>query len=369
MEKGRISLRQFLVMVFLFTLGDAILVLPAAVIYPAKQDAWISGLISLVVGAGIIFLFYKVGNTYPEKSFVEIMEAILGKWFGKVVAIAFIAYTLLSVGVLLRELGAFFLTHYLKGTPMQVVMALFIITVALAVRLGVEIVGRSAEIFLPWVLATILISVTLLLGKIDIKEMFPIYENGPKPILKGSIQFIAFPFLEIVPLLMFKQFVTDQKLKYKHLFFASFLGGFVLFVATFMAIVILGPYNGGNVLYPTLKLAQEIKVGAFIQRMDILVATFWLFTIFFKMTFYLYATTMGISQIFKVKEFRFIVFPLAFLAIPVALNSARDIVDLNEKLIQIWPFFDFTIGLVIPLFLLIVWKIKQKRKKQTVITQ
>lgn len=356
-------------MVFLFTLGDAILVLPATVIYPAKQDAWISGLFSLVVGSGIIYLFYKIGNTYPDKSFVQIIEAILGKWFGKAIVLVFIFYTFLSTGILLRELGAFLLTHYLKGTPMQVVMALFIITVALAVRLGVEIIGRTAEIFLPWVIATILISVTLLLGQIEIKEMFPIYENGPKPILLGSLQFIAFPFLEIVPLLMFKQFVSDQKLKYKHLFWASFLGGFVLFVATFMAIVILGPYNAGNVLYPTLKLAQEIKVGSFIQRMDILVATFWLFTIFFKTSFYLYATTIGISQVCKMKEFRFIVFPLAFLAVPVALNCARDIVDLNEKLVRIWPFFDYTVGLFIPLLLYLVWMIKQKRKKQPIISQ
>ncbi|MDP4170741.1 MAG: endospore germination permease, partial [Bacillota bacterium] len=348
MDKGRISLKQLSLMIFMFTLGDSILVLPSGVIFSARQDAWISGLISLVVGSMIMFLYYRVYMIDSNRTFLDNCRNVMGKWLGGTISIIYIFYCYISVALLMRELGAFFLTHFLIRTPMQIIMGLFILTVALAVRIGVVSIARASEIFIPVVLLLLSFLFFMLIYKINLKEFFPIWENGSKSILRGSIPFSAFAYMEIVSIIIFFSLVKDEKITFKKIWIPSLLGGAVLVIATCYCITVLGVDEAANSLYPTLKLGQKIKIGVFFQRLDIIVAILWLLTMFFKTVFYYYFTIQGTGMLFKLKEPNYLIFPLAFLAIPLGLNVAENIVDLNYELVNIWPFFDFTVSIIIP---------------------
>lgn len=54
LENGKISIRQFTILVILFTVGGSILIVPSGLASEAKQDGWIAGLLALGIGLLII---------------------------------------------------------------------------------------------------------------------------------------------------------------------------------------------------------------------------------------------------------------------------------------------------------------------------
>jgi hypothetical protein len=55
LEKGKISSGEFLILVIIFTIGGSILNVPALLVNLAKQDAWISYIITTLVSCPIPF--------------------------------------------------------------------------------------------------------------------------------------------------------------------------------------------------------------------------------------------------------------------------------------------------------------------------
>lgn len=127
LEKGKISSGEFLILVIIFTIGGSILNVPALLVNLAKQDAWISYLITTLVSLCFVFLYNKLASIYPSKTYVELNEKILGKWVGKVSALLFLFYILYLLSALLYEIGSFSTTQILVGTPIEIYYGSFFI--------------------------------------------------------------------------------------------------------------------------------------------------------------------------------------------------------------------------------------------------
>lgn len=81
----------------------------------------------------------------------------------------------------------------------------------MATRLGIEVIGRTGEIFTPMVIILFLILTVAIIPQMEIVRMLPILEDGIKPVLRGSISISAYTFLEPVVFLMFLPYVNQQK--------------------------------------------------------------------------------------------------------------------------------------------------------------
>lgn len=75
------------------------------------------------------------------------------------------SFVFLLASFLLRVVGTFMTTHIMPETPIEVIHIVFISVVILAVRLGLENIGRASEIFLPWVMILFLLLVGFLVNR------------------------------------------------------------------------------------------------------------------------------------------------------------------------------------------------------------
>ncbi|WP_375540540.1 GerAB/ArcD/ProY family transporter [Peribacillus simplex] len=132
-----------------------------------------------------IFLYNKLASIYPSKTYVEVNEKILGKWVGKISALLFLFYILYLLSALLYEIGSFSTTQILVGTPIEMIM----------VRLGLEVISRTALIFFPWIIFMLFMLFSLLISDIKLEHIQPIFEVGMKPIIKGSYHTLALPYV------------------------------------------------------------------------------------------------------------------------------------------------------------------------------
>ncbi len=74
LEGEIISARQFTIIVFLFSIGTTILIIPATMANAVKQDAWISAIIGVILSLLLVKLFISLGNRTPNLTFIEANE-------------------------------------------------------------------------------------------------------------------------------------------------------------------------------------------------------------------------------------------------------------------------------------------------------
>ncbi|TNJ60309.1 spore gernimation protein [Paenibacillus hemerocallicola] len=351
-EQGKIAPRQFTILVIMFIIGSSILLVPAALGAQAKQDAWISAILGVAVGLGIIVLLAAAGSRLPSASLTESLKGLLGKWLGTVVAIFFVIHAFLLSVFMLRYIGDFMATQIMPETPVEAIHIVFIILVIMAAKHGLETFTRSAEIFLPWVLIFLFILTLFVLPQMKLDNLLPIMHNGFAPVLKGSLPLIGIPYLELVLLLMVYPHVDDPSKRTRAFLLGGTIGGILIILITVLTLSVLGPYLTVRNIYPSFALTKKINIGSFLQRIEALLAITWFLTIYFKTTVTFYVTAVGIAQIFKLKRYQSVLAPLGFLAAIYALIVYPDIVYGIRFAGTIWTPYAAVFGLLLPLVLL-----------------
>lgn len=358
LENGKVSVTQFTVLVLIFTIGSSILVAPSGLASGAKQDAWISAIIGVGIGLLFILLYNALGRLFPNKTLVEYSELLLGKWIGKLVSLSFVSYFFILASLLLREIGDFMTTQIMPETPIQWIHILFLVVVIMGTRLGLETIIRATEIFFPWVITLFFLLIVFVFPEMEFTRILPVMENGLKPVLQASFGFLGLPFLELVVFLMIFPYVNDPKKAGKAFFLGTFIGGLSLIILTIATILILGFDLTERNAYPSYILGKKVNIGIFLQRIEVIVAIIWFITIYFKLTVCFYASVLGVAQILKLNEYRFLVLPVGMILIILSLVSVPDITYFNEFVKEIWTPYSLTYGLFLPVLMLIVAKFK-----------
>ncbi|UPW81365.1 endospore germination permease [Lysinibacillus sp. Ag94] len=360
MEKEIISSRQFMIITLLFSIGTAILIIPASVTSEAKQDAWIAAIIGVVISLPIVKLFVALGNRTPTLTFVEANEKILGRFFGKFTAIGFIIICLLSAGELLYFIGIFMKTEIMPETPTMAFAFMFSIIIIYAAFLGIEVFARSAEILCPIFILIFIFFVICISPSIQIENIQPIMETPKRSLFFSIIRFISlFSFPLVVLLMIFPSAVNVQKSAQKGFYIGAILGGIVLITIITLSILVLGPANTASRTFPSYSLAQRISIGDFLQRIEVIMATMWVISIYIRTFMYFYASVIGISQIFNIKNHRPLIFPLGMIILGLSQIVHPNIIHSDIYNRDIWPIFSFVLMILLPLVLLLVTIIRK----------
>lgn len=358
--KEIINIRQFTILVFLVTTGDAILILPNLVVRLANQDAWISATLGLFFGLLIVQLFVVVWQINPRLSLIQSYNKVLGKWIGPLFSSFFLIFLFQSASTHLMEFGDFMTTLTLFNTPIQVIHFMFLCIIIYGIRLGLEPIARSAELFFPLVCLFLCIFIFFSLPNIDPILIKPILENSAKKIIYGTLISTAFPFMELVVFLMILPYINQPKEVNKNFLIGTLIGGIILIIIVTLCILILGPDSTKNHLYPTFSLARIIEIGEFIQRIEGILSIIWMITVYFKITLYVYALHIGLVHLFKLESYRVLTLPIGMIMLAAAFNTAPNTIYYMDVIANYWPFYDITVAIIMPLILLIVFKLRKR---------
>ncbi|WLR50538.1 endospore germination permease [Bacillus tianshenii] len=363
-ENGKISARQFMYLVILFTIGSSILIVPSPLVGGAKQDAWIAGLFSVGVGLLVVRLYHAIETNMPNKTFVQISEAIFGRWFGKFLAFLFFSFTFLLAALVLRNIGDFMTTQILPETPLQYTHLLFLFVAIFGVKLGLEVIGRASELFLPWVIFLLLFLFVSLTPKFKPENLQPVFEFGFKPIISTSLPFIGSPFLELVVMLMLFPYVNNVKEAKKGFYLGTLIGGVILTAITLLSIIVIGTDLSALNAYPSYVLGKKIEIAGFLEGVEIIVAVIWMITIYFKLAVLLYASALGIAQIIELNDYKPLLYPLGMIMVVLSIISYPNVAYFQEFIGEIWYLFAATFGLFLPFIYWIGSAVKKRREKK-----
>ncbi|WP_316397412.1 endospore germination permease [Metabacillus litoralis] len=316
-----------------------------------------------------MFIYNQIATLYSSGTYVEINEKVFGKWIGKILVLFYLFYFYYLSAGMIRDIGNFFTSDILVDTPIEVVMILFLLISLFGVQLGLEVISRTALIFFPWIIALLSILILFLIPEIKLENMQPILGDGLKPIIKSVYRNLGLPYLELVIILMITPYVSEKTKINKAFYIGTLIGGIVLTILVIFSILILGTETSSINAYPSYALGQRISIGGFLERIEVIVAIIWVLTIYFKVTLCYYGLSIGLAQVLGLKSYKILLFPLAFLILTFSIFAHPNIVHFNDFTSLTWTPYSLTVCFFLPLLLLIVGKVRQKRSASSVTKQ
>ncbi|WP_075617743.1 GerAB/ArcD/ProY family transporter [Paenisporosarcina indica] len=360
MKDVKINAYQFLVLVIFFTIGTSILVIPSNLAAQVKQDAWISAIIGTAIGLLIVWLFCTIAQWFPNLTYVQIIEKLLGKWIGIAVSILFILMSFLYTADLLYQSGTFLNIHAMPNTPMAALNILMVMIIIMGVRQGLETIARSAEILILVFFILFIFLVIFVAPEVKFENIQPVFEVDTKAIFTSSFFYVAISTINAVVLLMiYPAFIDKSKQAKTSFIIGNLIGGIIIIVLTLLCITVLGPDRTASEIYPGYELAKNINIADFIQRIEGLMAALWIISLYFKATLYFYVSVLGLAQILNLKDYRPLTLPLGMIAVALSLILYPSLVFHREWDTTTGISISLLIGLFVPLMLVVAYHIRK----------
>ncbi|WP_206514551.1 GerAB/ArcD/ProY family transporter [Brevibacillus marinus] len=362
MENGNISSSQMGKMMYLAITPTAILTTPAITYELAKQDAWISPIWAFS-GFLALYAVIRLHGLYPGLNLVQACERIIGRFPGKMLAVIFSLYYLYLNGIILREYGEFVVGAFLLQTPLLVVVGSMVLVCAFAVRSGVEIVGRFAELFLPAFVTLFLLIIFPIIPDLSVLNMLPVMGEGIMPSIKGSFVLQTW-FSEMITASFLLPFVKDHKKTKKTLWLTLWTFMLTIVVSNLATILLLGELTS-SYTYPFLILARYINLADFFTHVSSLFMAIWVLGAFVKICVFFYVTVLCAAQGLNLSDYRPIVFPCGLLLILFSFWAAPNYQELTHAIAKYVTLSALTMFVFVPLVLLCLAWVKKRVQKRT----
>lgn len=304
-------------------------------------------------------VYVSIIRLNPSKTLFDVLRECFGKYLGSLLIISYIWYFIYNGSLVVREFGDYALTTKYSETPILFICALLVFMAAYAIKNGLEVIGRIFGILVFFFVLFIITITILLLPHIDPGNLLPFLEHGFKPVLKAGFNTIAFPFGELVLLLVISS-VGNQNANFKKIGFSAVaVGGFIILITLFRDIMVLGPALLESITYPaqdsTLIIRRPVDVSP-------LIASSLLIGSGAETTTYLYACTLGVTQLFNLDDYKPFVLPMGVLMTVLAIWNFTNVYEFFDWVGEIYPYYAMPFQTIIPVIILIILLVKEKSK-------
>ena len=360
MNKEIISDKQGICLVTMFILGSTLLLGTGGGI--AKKDAWMAVIVGILYAAPVLYIYSRLMSKFHGHDLFDILQLIFGKFFGKVISILYIWFAFHLGSLVERNFSDFTETAVYPDTPVQFPLLFFVLLFIWGVKLGIENLGRWSEIYIL-VVTFLLVAVTIFLSlpQLDFNNIRPIFYNGIKPILHSGFLAFSFPFGETVIFLMVFSSLKTKKSSYKVFFMGLIFGGIFILIVSLRNLLIIGAESMSRDYFPSYVAVSAIKIGDFIQRLELAVSTVLLLNVFIKVSICLLAVCKGLQKVFDLDDYRFLVTPMALLMTSFSMIVYPNIMESVRWAFKIWPFYAFFFQAILPLIIFIFGEIKFRK--------
>ncbi len=354
----KISIRQMQVILILTMFSSVSLTLPRTAAEFAGQDGWM-----LIIGGTVLMILYAylittLGKMFPGKTIVDYSAEILTKPIGYLIVVVFIIKLVVFLGLELRVFGELVKQTLLNNTPIEYIIIIFMFTLVYFTRKGYECRGRMGEVLIFLILVPILMVLFFAIKDVKLENMAPIFALTSKDFLMGSY-YISITTVGLEFLLITMAFMRSNKGVTKATLQAVVFFMFIGLVINFVTVGIFGPKNTERLIWPVMTIMQVIELpGAFIERQDALMMSFWILAMVILISAYLFYASVLVSQLFKTKENKWInllVLPFAYF---IALGP-DNVPDAYAVMMRFTRMTGFYFVLPVPVLLLVVAKIRK----------
>jgi len=313
--KTQLSANQIFWIMTTMAVGVALLLTIGQSIGIATKNAWISVLICGLICVYGVFAASKLSELYPNLSFVEYAQVILGKWLGRLVVLIYFVQWYSVAGVIMRELTNR-MNLIMPRTPSWVIIVGILAVVAYAVSQGIEVIGRCAEFIGPLIIFIVILTLLLSVNNWRSDYILPVFKDLPiVPMLKGALPPAAIIGQNVILIMLFK-FTPNTQAATKAAVAGTAIASLLVTITVVMVITTFGPFVSAKMWYPYFELVRVISVADFIQNVDVIFVVVWLASVFIRISVIFFAASYGMGQLLKLKNWKHVLWvnvPIVFI--------------------------------------------------------
>lgn len=359
-DNGSIGMLQ---LAFLFIGSTGVLnhvILIPALLDAAKRDSWIAVIFASVLFLGWMTLIYGLMKRTGRVDLIQLISRNVGRPAGWFLSGLFFLSALLKGYVGLKDTSGWLDSVILPETPYLAIVLLLAVLCWLAAFWGIKALSITSGILLPFVMLFGIFVMSGNFPKKDYSLLFPLFQQGPEPILEGMM-FAGVGFSELILILGLQHHLK----KPVHLFSLWFL-------AIFITMLTLGPLTGSiaefgpeaasHQRYPAFEQWRILALGGFVTHVDFLSIYQWLTGTFIRVSLSLYI--MGEALRIPKKKRWAGLGGLAFLLCVLSFYPRSDIVfwSLLERIVlPLSLVVSLTLGLALTFFSLLATRKNTKR--------
>jgi len=355
----RISTHQTVMFFVNMIFGAGVLILPRTITDKVKTpDGWITVIVSGLLITLLVFLLVMLCKQYPNETYFQFTQKIIGKWLAIPLCIFIIIYYICLSALEVRVMAETTRLFLLQGTPNWAILIPFLWIGLYIILGGINPIARLLEIIFPITVLFFLLVIFLGIGIIDIDNLRPVLGNGFKPVLNGlKTTSLSFSGFEVI--LFIFMFMKDKTKVSKTIMFGI---GIPFVFYTITVVVVVGAFSVNGVLlqtWPVLTYIRSYDIqGLFVERFDSLLLVIWIMQIFATYIIAYYICVLGMAQVLNKKNMK----PFLFGTLPFIYIISMIPKDINQTFTMADTIGNTSFYLfgIVPLILLVISYVRKK---------
>jgi len=312
---NRISSQQMAFLLFFLLLGSSLIYVPESF---AGRNAWMSTILAALVGFMILAIMLRLQLMFPGISVFKIAELSLGPVPGKILNVLFLyvifAVAILSVGDLVTMLRQLF-----PYAPAFSLRTLIILAGAYCLYKGVTNIARLAEVTIGFTLLFLAIGFLVPYNLVNFANLLPVMSEW-RTMVGAVIYGANWPYAQITVLLFMMPMVTDLQKGYPKIVNWFMISAGILTLRTLLVLAVLGPEMTMINAFPLYRVFRLAEVQTF-QRIELFFFSLWFTTCFMQVLLYYLGLTIGLKELFNLKDYRSIILPAGLLIVTVSIYT------------------------------------------------
>lgn len=356
-DKGKITIAQVFLLLLTFTYSATMRAIPIYAINKAKQAAWLTPVVPLIVFVLLYFIIKSFVTKFPDQSFGDIVCKILGRPIGKILIVIYILWFMILLGLYLRYFDERLLSSIYPNVDMRVFIAIFLVVIGIVVRSGIVAIARMNKIIFTILLAQFLLILILMMNKIEVHHITPISQLDIMPILQGSVG-VAGIWVYLFFIFTFSDKIQITKKFNKGVMFSAIF----LFVATTASLILMvGVFGANTAMQLPLPLLSAVKnISKQYSGLEALFLSIWTLADFITVGVFIYITLRLLKSLFGLKNPMPLISIMVIFIFFLAQFMTNEIFELQAFTAKLGLPFNVILGLGVPIIIFLVGKVRKK---------
>lgn len=361
-SKENISLTQLFAIILGFNLGNSLVL---GIGLNGKMDAWIVVGISSILGTVIALFYYYINELIPNKNLYQLLEYCFNRKIAILFSYIYLIYFFYLACRVLRDFSELTATAILPSTPLEFTTLVLVLVIGYILYLGIEVLGRTTEIFTPYAIGFLILLTIFLYGNnsLDINNIKPVFATSIKDFAKIIFPYeLVRPYGQMIAFTCIFSKLSNFKFGKRVVFASLGFSGFFLILATILITLSLGSNIATEATFPLLSTARLVSISEFIERIDLFAVFIIMLGILVKSSIFMYAGMLGLEYIHQI-PYRYFSIPIACIITMFTVFIGDDITDHVFEGFMVIPYLiNIPLQFVLPCFLIVMMLIKRRKK-------
>ena len=177
-KQDSIKFKQLNQLIVTLVLATAILYLPATTLSEAGNGGWLSPVFSMIPSAAVITAVYILNNNYRDKTIVQYLPDLFGKFVGKIFGFILGLFLWSDGAATEGELSSFMHTVALPDTPLIAIDLMLFGLLAYGLFCGLQGLARVNELTYVTLIFLYIVLILGLFGSFHQGALYPLLDKG-----------------------------------------------------------------------------------------------------------------------------------------------------------------------------------------------